>query len=374
MPVTVKYQSFSVNQSSRFTNQSPWPNGTYSTTQQETLFFNRPSSTYRQKPADLFASGTGRITQKAITSCDSNTRISGGGTVRGMGYPSASLFPLLQVTVPPPSLSREAIYNDIRNELRGQVVNLAMALAEYRQTASLFVAAAKVVSTRGRSLAGALTAKRGVAKTWLGFQYGVKPLVTDMLGAIEELRNASGRSVYLQGRKMRTDQSFTYGRRRVLTSLHSDSWASYDITRSVRMRTKWRAKLNTSMVRNCLTAHGFSNPFALAYELTPYSFVLDWWINVGDVLASLDNLLLVDDLLVIDSTSTVRSEYWDAIPRFYPNGDMLGSGHCTYIDRTDERFATKSISRVNTLQYKPSVSLTHILNGLALLRTAKSRF
>lgn len=122
--------------------------------------------------------------------------------------------------------------------------------------------------------------------------------------------------------------------------------------------------MNTDSLRTSLSRYGFTNPIALAYELVPYSFVLDWWINLGDVLASLDNLTLVKELYVRDSTRTTISKQCVAANAYV-------SGSWKEIQIVDARSAPQPISRINTLEYKPSVSKLHILNGLALLRTAR---
>lgn len=374
MPVTVKYQKYQMSQYSRFDVGSPWGAGTISTLDQEVLFRNWPATVYRTKPADLFGNATARTTRNAFTQTSATTFVYNSGRDMHKGRPLAQMFPLGSVPTPAPFVSRPAMYNSVRNELRGKVSNLAMALAEYRQTASLFATAAKAVSSHGRSLAGAFTAKKGLSKAWLGFQYGVKPLTDDILTSIAELRAAAGQPVFVRGRKRRRDV-------RRLTDVYTFSYVSTqgwrcnrEGIRSLDCVTLYRAKLNMNYVRNTLTAHGFTNPFSLAYELIPYSFVLDWWINVGDVLASLDNLLLIDYLEVVDLSSEVRGEYW-TLPVQSPRiNDYTTGGHASYNDRTDVRNAVSSISTINTIQYKPSASLTHILNGLALLHVARGRF
>lgn len=115
-----------------------------------------------------------------------------------------------------------------------------------------------------------------------------------------------------------------------------------------------------------MVAYGFANIPALAYESTPFSFVLDWWVNLGEVLASLDNLLLLDKLYVIDSSSDRVFKQVDTIPSKY-----ISEGSGLWISRTDARSAPVEISRVATLRYKPSVSLKHILNGTALINSLR---
>jgi len=108
------------------------------------------------------------------------------------------------------------------------------------------------------------------------------------------------------------------------------------------------------------------NPASLAWELMPYSFVIDWWFNVGDVLASLDNLFIIDSLYALDSSSVRRSEY--VSPK--NDGRIFKAQTQFYYTRKDVRSSAVSIPRMQSLQYKPSLSVGHILNGLALLYVA----
>lgn len=339
----------------------------------------RPVSVKRRRPVDLFASGTARNTSSLISygsGVDHGYAASASQKSRFINSPSNHFWANSDLSFPGPAIDMpdlEKIYNKIRGDMRGNAVNLAMAMAEFRQTAKLFVSAARVVSTRGRSLAAAVKADRGVAKAWLGFQYGVKPLVGDVLQSIEDLKAACQQPVYMGGVESRT----VTGMKRTEATHRSTYYAVPAVGethQSYRQRVQWRAVYNANPVFNTFVAHGFTNPFALAYELIPFSFVFDWWINVGDVLSTLDNMLLFDKLVVINSSRDVTARYVTS-PGFTRNVDNYCSAHnWTRILRTDRRSAPMQISMIASLAYKPSVSMTHISNGLALLRATRGRF
>jgi hypothetical protein len=260
------------------------------------------------------------------------------------------------------------MYNRIRNQVRGNAVNLAMALAEYKQTAELFHSLVKVVTSRGKSLArgfaGTKQASRTVAKRYLAYQYGVRPLCSDMIGSYEALKHAAATRQLVQKGVVRT---LAFGQRQGVVNPSSSTMTGTAISlvsKQVIYKTVYRATMSPTTLNSVLARHGFANPISLGYELVPYSFVLDWWTNVGDVLASLDNLLLIDTLMVRDSSRIVT--IWDVSA-----SNKNVSGGYKIIKIVDSRSAPVAISRINTFQYKPSTSLTHILNGLALLRNAK---
>jgi hypothetical protein len=352
----------------------------YALTAQHILRSERtfPLTVTRKIPPDPFIGGTSRSTSSVLqyaSTCTAGYRQSASDFRIRTGLPGSQWWSTSNGKDPTlPLANYEPMFNTIRSGLRRDAVNLAMAVAEYRKTAALFGSLARGVSSRGRSLAAALKQRSGVSKTWLGFQYGVKPAVNDILGSIDELKNACAQPVFLHGVESRKEREMLQSVVRHSSTYHAfDGHLESHLQR--RLRVRWRAEYNPNAVFNVLVAHGFTNPFALAYELIPYSFVLDWWINVGEVLASLDNLLLFDKLAVITSDSTTRARYINSPGYIDSSGKNFVRPHSwTRITRTDSRASPRYISMINTLQYKPSVSLTHILNGLALLRVARKRF
>jgi hypothetical protein len=334
-----------------------------------------PTTVKRKRPVDLFAGGTGRTTSSSYASSTTGTHSTDSGKQLRVGVPLLTVYPAPSSSEYPalPTLEWVTLENRARAAIRDDATNLAMALAEYRQTAKLFLSAARAVSSKGKSLAAAVTARKGVSKTWLGFQYGVKPLVSDILGSIEDLKKAAAQPIYINGTETRVERAFEQ-RVEDHVAVHW-RWRSYqDFSQNRYQRLRWRARFNPNPVFNCLVKHGFGNPFSLAYELIPYSFVLDWWINVGEVLASLDNLLLIDELKTIRSVRTTRGWFVSSGGVEMPSDSHLDSHGGSRVSRTDVRSAPINISPIAVLRYKPSVSLTHILNGLALLNVARGRF
>lgn len=329
-----------------------------------------PLTIKRPYPSDLFLNGTARTTRTVLVN-DS------GFTHWVYTYPAGKyegdlvlrLFPDSWVSVPDISIDRILIYNKIRSDVRGAATNLAQNLAEYRETAKLFSELIKAVVTKGRSLVEAhpglykRTLKeysKAASREYLRFQYGVNPLCDDIASALKELRASVDRPIFVQGVESRKSSAVARG---VMwaNSTVSQAKASWTVQRTLRYRTQWRAYLNRNAILSTLTAHGFTNPLAIGYELVPFSFVVDWWFNIGEVLASLDNLILIDRLVVQDSSSDRVAKMIEPIP-----GVHCTAGSGFHYTRTDTRNAPVEISKVSTLRYKPSVSRTHILNGLAL--------
>lgn len=110
-----------------------------------------------------------------------------------------------------------------------------------------------------------------LADNWLEFAYGWTPLISDVHGALDAMHKGitgSGKMVKGTSRSFpsdRTGQNFDRPSRRA-------------------------AGFAAGRVRNpdvrTLQELGLLNPISLAWELMPYSFVVDWFIPVNDIFAS----------------------------------------------------------------------------------------
>jgi hypothetical protein len=279
---------------------------------------------------------------------------------------------------PTTSLDREAMYNAIRKDLKHEATNLANMLGEYAETAETFLQLTEAVLSRGKSLLrrhksgrkrGKVAVGSTVASNHLAWTYGIKPLAGDLGTAVAELRSAVyNYPRFTEGVLVRHDRNSNSGYRATNSTTFVRP-ADSQVIVETRYRTQWRAYFNTNALVAVLADHGMLNPLSLAWELMPYSFVLDWFFSVGDVLSSLDNLLICDKLMALDSTSVKTYEY--CRPRVDDRMFLAQQGF--YYNRTDNRRTAVEIPRVSSLSYKPSLSVGHILNGLALLHVAAKR-
>lgn len=140
-----------------------------------------------------------------------------------------------------------------------------------------------------RSLSGALTSRtlmgkaKELGKAYLMFRYGVQPLMKDAVGVIEGLEKKVGkiRKTTRSNGHIQQDSSDakTYSGAGWYTST---ILAHYED--SILVRVMSLDELNASSAFNV----GFSlkSLITLPWELIPYSFVVDWFANIGDFLGS----------------------------------------------------------------------------------------
>lgn len=149
----------------------------------------------------------------------------------------------------------------------------------------------------GRELLNALgldhsTAKaRGVVDASLAYHYGLKPLLQDVAGAVQALTRLPPE----QWRILATGAQADERSQSKLVAL--GTFRPYNALSHLRLsnRTKISAvQRPLTREQDMLWALGLDNPLATAWEITPYSFVADWLIPVGDWLGALNSIKYYD--------------------------------------------------------------------------------
>jgi hypothetical protein len=261
-------------------------------------------------------------------------------------------------------------------------VNLAQVYAERLQTANLLASTARRFASAIRSLrqgnvSGALRSlgqrgprkpltTRDIAGQWLEIQYGWKPLLYDLYGIAEALKPSTGRLLYQaigRGRFSKETHTTSSGNTTTTTESRVDHK-----TVNIRAKCFMDVTVNDAALLQAMQL-GLTNPLTLAWELTPWSFVVDWFLPISDYL---EGLTALQGLSYLGGcTSTIR----DFVAR-----DVLTVKQRTSFGRTasSERPSWKTVvTRVDnvsapgpSLSFKNPFSVTHVLNAMALLRQA----
>jgi len=105
----------------------------------------------------------------------------------------------------------------------------------------------------------------------------------------------------------------------------------------------------------------FGNPIEWAWELIPFSFVVDWAIPIGEWLGSLDAMVGVDTSGgTVVTKSTIRATYRKADATH-----ILSEGHFTSDTYQRQVFDTVPISTFP--KWNPSMSWRRVMNATSLL-------
>ncbi len=128
-------------------------------------------------------------------------------------------------------------------------------------------------------------ADRAVAETWLEYSYGVRPFISDIADAVKVL-DASPTS-YSEVISAQAESDSDYGVLRVFGSFGPMSYWS-DLVYKGKVSVRYKGA-----VSGTISPPGFaeqigvswSNVLPTVWELIPYSFLVDYFTNVGDIIS-----------------------------------------------------------------------------------------
>lgn len=123
-----------------------------------------------------------------------------------------------------------------------------------------------------------------VSNLWLELRYALRPLVFEMQQAVTALQTQvkKGSRQTARGYNRVQPVSTTYGTK-TLGACH------VDLRTTIVRRSNYRAGVLYTIDENIngiMALWGIDQPLETVWELTPLSFILDWFFNVGDVISS----------------------------------------------------------------------------------------
>lgn len=298
----------------------------------------------------------------------------------------------------------------LARRVKDQKANLALAAAQFRKTCgTVSDVASRIASairdTKRGDLGGAvgtlLGGRRGgggsdsgggrggkkprvppnsgsVASDWLAIQYGWKPLLSDVYGACEELARVV---TYREPAKTITaSASSTSPFSEVLTWQNGSGSGPVYLSRgslSVSVKAHIEYSVGSQLAQTAAST-GVSNPYALAWELLPWSFVADWFIPVGAYLESFDydnGLEFLRGWINVKSTGirTTRTVAGVYNQIFGQVQRIISGGSSTIQVEMFERQALGAFPTVPPPRFKDPRSLSHALNAIALVRVQAGR-
>jgi hypothetical protein len=274
-----------------------------------------------------------------------------------------------------PAWMEARLINRCLIKLKKQNVNYALALAEASKSIGLIGNAfqrlwraygsakrfrwARAARELGVPKPSFKSGSKDVSGRWLELQYGWLPLLNDVYGAYEDARDSTAFDPVV---------SVKYSTRQTLDSETSVNFTGAKGVCKQRGFHAGTCRLDYTL--DCRATRlaakvGLTNPAQVAWELVPFSFVLDWALPVGEWLESWD----ADFGLTFKGGSVSK---FTKVDRKYslssPSGPVISvsavaSSKLERLDRTafqETPFAPPA--------FKSPVSVGHALNSLALLR------
>jgi hypothetical protein len=220
---------------------------------------------------------------------------------------------------------------------------------------------------RSRKARQHLSFSKTLAQNWLELQYGWKPLLNDVSGSIRSVK-----AFALNDRTVKL----------VRGSSSERSTASFNVTKSgavvghgqttTRSVTRFvlRYKLNDRL-KAFAAQTGFTNPLNLAWEILPFSFVVDWFVPIGPYL---EMLTAFDGLTFWDGARTQFTRQWVSAEVNF-NGrnppvtgcDLRMGGSYSRMYILTDRVKLTTFPSPKIPVFKNPISVTHAANALALM-------
>lgn len=364
---------------------------------------------YQRTWSGVRTPGFGSVRKKAlpvnphsvfIKTVNSNISLTSNQFVNGSGGDNwtrqyTEIFPEPSPLGHSPQARNLAIRKLIDNAQLGIQANLAQDLAQFGQTFGLIATnATKIVKSlrqlkRG-NIPGAVSTlvhghapsrftikvgkpslSKSLASNWLEVQYGWKPLLQDIEGALQALSNSklSGfvSKVVAVGHSRSEDQSsWPPNQTGFSSSIAIKRWSETTCRFVLRYRL-------SDPLKNFLAQTGFTNPVNLAWEILPFSFVADWFLPIGPYL---EGLSAFDGLDFLDGSQTLFTK-GQAVSAFDGAGLSSGNSSITLIEHDAYHAEHVMLDRVKLNAFPsqtfPSfkngfASVTHAANAIALLK------
>lgn len=254
----------------------------------------------RIQPNPHLIVGTIEKYHSGVLSLYSQTNPAVGYTTTGDSVVSSNYTSLY---TPPDNL--DYIYNraleNVVERIRGSI-DLALMAAEGAKTAEMIRSMNRV-----KTYIAAINPKN-IAKTFLQWKYGVKPLLQDVYNAASKIVGGSdsGRTK-IRGRARERDKISYIG-----TPINGQP-ENCTCEWSHRVSLDLWYDFNPKMLAS-LAGWTSMNPASLVWETLPYSFVVDWFINVSGYIRCVETGYLYEQFYVsgtrTDTTNWIyRSEY-----------------------------------------------------------------
>ena len=166
---------------------------------------------------------------------------------------------------------------------------------------------------------------RFVSTEWLRFRYGIMPLVNDVRAGMKALKKdyKPEPRIFTARAKGSAETSSTLNGR-LTYSIYYIDW-----TRDSYHRYDVKAGIHDRYIANAWNDLGltFHNVVGVAWELTHYSFVIDWFVNIGDLIyANIPRVGVTQVGQYLTSESTIVNKWTPTGPTMTSSAYTLSGG------------------------------------------------
>lgn len=288
-------------------------------------------------------------------------------------YPNSYTVPDIDSRDAAIASAESAAISKIYDKLGSQDVHIGNILAERHQTLSLIADVVKRVASLRRGISNQLISfnKKSIASDILAFNFGVKPLIEDAYGlgiALAKIQSEGSDRIIVRARSkgassgLKREDTTLGGQpwRTVYTQLHTEVVISYVLEYKI-----------SNGALSTLQSLGLINPAEIAWEVLPWSFVVDWFLPIGDYIHSFSADAGLE-FVTGTKTTTITDAYtrtvsWDHPADYDGDSHYKGSAFGSKKVQTKVREVLTTPPTPRFPAFKNPFSPTHIVNSLALL-------
>jgi len=213
-------------------------------------------------------------------------------SIKGDYAPRGSNVPpfLSEAAVPvnPDALAALAVTDAFARMDTAEILALATA-AEGRKTVesmvSIFLRLTRIVKALKKLDAKALRkeiSQKELANRYMELRYAIRPLVYDVIGICKAV-NKQREHVRKTSRGSRTGAGTIFD---TVTNVPHSWLASADWDREASLTTSSRAGVLCTVNIDTISVFGVDQAVETLWELTPFSFIVDWFLNVGTTISA----------------------------------------------------------------------------------------
>lgn len=261
--------------------------------------------------------------------------------------------------------AEQKVIRKIHSKIKRQVMHVGNILAERKQTFDLIQSTYKRIfqliklkRNIFKAVGSALLNPRQLASDILAFKFGVEPMIGEITALIERFDESSDNLL------VRVSSNFGVLPKEVIEINTPDVTFSGEVVLSYVVKCT-----NSEPLSNELSRFGLINPLEIAWEVLPWSFVVDWFLPVGDWISSqtsdvgLDfktgtrKIKLTGDFEIKGASSTR-----DPWPRATENTGIM----CKFSGEINERTVLNEMPERTFPAFKNPLTLWHEIEAIAL--------
>lgn len=208
-----------------------------------------------------------------------------------------------------------------------------------------------------------------MANEWLQLQYAWSPMLSDIYAGMDLWKTFPKRPIKVIGQSEIGKTINQYDKGFHLGNINRNVTA----THKLRVRETMFCSLDDNAISSLTTSAsqiGLTNPALLAWDVLPFSFVVDWFLPLNGYLSSLDSMLGIKFLHTVVATKFESS----LVNNFYGNGiynvhdsKISGFARSSIIQKDFRRSISYYPPRPIFPSFKNPISTSHAMSALSLM-------